>query len=858
MGKFYDSIPESFVPWINEQHIFWVATAPLAADGHVNVSPKGMTGTFKLLGPNACFYQDLSGSGVETISHLRENGRITVMFTAFKGSPRIVRLWGTGIVHELGTSRYNELIPPSERLPGSRAAIEVKIHKVGSSCGYSVPFYEWVGERTLLVDVMAPREKQDAEACPAALKSDIDPTAYLMPSPFNPLPASSVPEKSMRKYWAVKNVRSVDGIPGLHLGRVFAGLPMTRDAVKDNTWFHEPMGPVGRKSQVEAIEPQQRWGPIVGAFVLGIVVARISGISVEVSSKGSSKGWCDGCHRHLDQRYLGILGTHHTFGEWEWNENVGHGKHGHFPVSGRFRIKLYKLGQVALPLIIYHSIAMPSVFEYDFTPEGHNIKTKFSTGLYINGKFVDGNSGKTIDVVNPTTGKVITAVSEGNDKDVDAAVKAAQNAYDTVWGLNVSGVQRGKILIKLAELIERDIDEIAAVEALDNGKAFTIAKGFDASEAAACFRYYGGWADKVHGKVAEIDESRLAYTRHEPIGVVGQIIPWNFPLLMFAWKLAPALATGNTIVIKPSEFTPLSALRIAALFEEAGLPAGVVNVVTGYGPTVGAAISSHMHIEKVAFTGSTVVGRTIMKAAAASNLKNVTLELGGKSPNIIFDDADLEAAVRWAAFGIFFNHGQTCCAGSRVYVQAGVYDKFVPMFTEHIKKLKVGNPFKSETFQGPQVSQIQFDRIMGYIETGKSQGATCALGGKRHGNEGFFIEPTVFTDVKHDMKIAQEEIFGPVVAVVKFTDEADIVRQANDSVYGLAAAVFSRDISRALSVAHKLHAGTVWVNCYNKLNNQMPFGGFKQSGIGRELGEYALSNYTNVKALHVNLTESPP
>jgi len=501
---------------------------------------------------------------------------------------------------------------------------------------------------------------------------------------------------------------------------------------------------------------------------------------------------------------------------------------------------------------------MPSVFEYSFENDGHPMKAKFNTGLFIDGKFVDGSNKTTIDVVNPTTGKVITKVSEGTEKDVDLAVKAAQNAYDTKWGLHVSGVERGKILIKIATLIERDIDEIAAVEALDNGKAFSIAKAFDATEAASCFRYYGGWADKVHGKVAEIDESRLAYTRHEPIGVVGQIIPWNFPLLMFAWKLAPALATGNTIVIKTSEFTPLSALRVVALFEEAGLPAGVVNLVTGYGNTVGAAIASHMHIEKVAFTGSTLVGRHIMKAAAASNLKNVTLELGGKSPNIVFDDADVDAAVRWAAFGIFFNHGQTCCAGSRVFVQAGIYDEFVEKFTKHVASLKVGDPFKSETFQGPQVSQIQFDRIMGYIESGKSQGATVAIGGERHGNEGFFIQPTVFTDVKPEMKIIQEEIFGPVVAVAKFKDEDDIIRQANDTVYGLAAAVFSRDVSRAIGVAHKLHAGTVWVNCYNKLNNQMPFGGFKQSGIGRELGEYALSNYTQVKAIHVNLTEPAP
>jgi len=323
---------------------------------------------------------------------------------------------------------------------------------------------------------------------------------------------------------------------------------------------------------------------------------------------------------------------------------------------------------------------------------------------------------------------------------------------------------------------------------------------------------------------------------------------------MFAWKLAPALACSNTIVLKPSEFTSLTALRMCSLIAKAGFPPGVVNVVLGYGPTVGQAISEHPRIDKVAFTGSTLVGRSVMKAAAGSNLKNVTLELGGKSPTVVFDDADLEQAVNWTAHGIYFNHGQVCCAGSRIFVQSKVYDAFVSKFTAKSKSLKIGDPFQSDTYQGPQVSQQQYDRIMSYIESGKQQGATLHLGGARHGKEGYFIEPTIFTDVKPGMKIVQEEIFGPVGCVAKFENEADIIAMANDTMYGLAAAVFSRDITRALGTAHKIKAGTVWVNCTNTLNSQIPFGGFKQSGIGRELGEYALANYTNVKSVICNLT----
>lgn len=334
-----------------------------------------------------------------------------------------------------------------------------------------------------------------------------------------------------------------------------------------------------------------------------------------------------------------------------------------------------------------------------------------------------------------------------------------------------------------------------------------------------------------------------------------------FPCICFLshrWKLGPALACGNTIVLKTAEQTPLSALRVCQLIVEAGFPAGVVNVISGFGPVAGAAIANHMNIEKVAFTGSTLVGRNIMKAAASTNLKKVTLELGGKSPNVIFEDADIDQAVRWSAFGIMFNHGQCCCAGSRVYVQESIYDKFMEKMLQVTRDLKVGDPFAEETFQGPQVSQLQFDRIMAYIDSGKQSGAKIATGGVRKGNEGYFIEPTIFTDVSPDAKIAREEIFGPVVVVSKFKDQEDLLRTANDSFYGLAAAVFSRDISRAIETAHALKAGTVWVNCYNQLNPQVPFGGFKQSGIGREMGEYALQNYTAVKAIHVNLNLPAP
>ncbi|ERS94939.1 aldehyde dehydrogenase (NAD+) [Sporothrix schenckii 1099-18] len=474
-----------------------------------------------------------------------------------------------------------------------------------------------------------------------------------------------------------------------------------------------------------------------------------------------------------------------------------------------------------------------------------------NTGLFINNEFVRGVEGKTFEVINPSTEEVITSVHEATEKDIDIAVSAARKAFDNTWK-KVTPQERGKLLLKLADLVDKNLDLLAAVESLDNGKSITYARG-DVGSVAACLRYYGGWADKIEGKTIDISPDMFHYTRAEALGVCGQIIPWNFPLLMLAWKIGPALATGNTVVLKTAEQTPLSALAFAPLVKEAGFPPGVLNIVSGFGKVAGAAISSHMDIDKVAFTGSTAVGRTIMKAAAASNLKKVTLELGGKSPNIVFNDADIEDTINWVNFGIYYNHGQCCCAGSRVYVQEGIYDKFIAALKARAEQNKVGDPFLEETFQGPQVSQLQFDRIMSYVKSGKDEGATVLTGGDRHGDKGYFIQPTIFADVRQDMKIMQEEIFGPVVAVAKFKDAEDAIALGNDSNYGLAAAVHTKDLNTAIRVSNALRAGTVWVNCYNALHHQLPFGGYKESGIGRELGEAALANYTQSKSVAIKL-----
>jgi aldehyde dehydrogenase (NAD+) len=474
------------------------------------------------------------------------------------------------------------------------------------------------------------------------------------------------------------------------------------------------------------------------------------------------------------------------------------------------------------------------------------------TRLLINNRWVPSESGKTFATINPSTGEEICQVAEADAADVDKAVKAARAAFEGPWR-KMRASERGRLLYRLADLIEANADELARLETLDNGKPLSIAKAVDVAKTIACYRYFAGWADKVQGKTIPIDGDFFCYTRHEPIGVVGQIIPWNYPMLMQSWKLAPALATGNTVVMKPAEQTPLSALRIGELLMEAGYPEGVVNILPGFGPTAGAALARHMDVDKVAFTGSTEVGRLIMTAAAQSNLKRVTLELGGKSPNIIFEDTDLDAAVEGAHMGIFVNQGQSCCAGSRVFVEEKIYEQFVEKSVARAAKRRVGDPLDPSTDQGPQVDQSQFDRIMGYIESGRSEGATLACGGERVGNRGYFVRPAVFSDVRDDMKIAREEIFGPVMSVIAFKDMDEVIARANKTDYGLAAGVWTNDIKKAHAVANGVRAGTVWVNCYHILDTRAPFGGFKQSGMGRELGEYALHEYTEVKTVTVKL-----
>jgi len=484
----------------------------------------------------------------------------------------------------------------------------------------------------------------------------------------------------------------------------------------------------------------------------------------------------------------------------------------------------------------------------------HSGKYTQPTGLFINNEFVKGVDGKTFEVINPSTEEVICSVHEAGEKDVDIAVAAARKAFEGPWRKETPE-KRGKLLNKLAALFEQNIDLLASVESLDNGKAVTMAKG-DVGAAAACLRYYGGWADKVEGRVVDTSHDTFNYVKKEPIGVCGQIIPWNFPILMWSWKIGPAIAAGNTVVMKTAEQTPLSALVAATLIKEAGFPPGVINIISGFGKIAGAAIASHMDVDKVAFTGSTVVGRTILKAAASSNLKKVTLELGGKSPNIVFEDADLDNAISWVNFGIFFNHGQCCCAGSRIYVQDTIYDKFLEKFKARAAANVVGDPFAKDTFQGPQVSQVQFDRIMEYIKQGKEGGATIETGGNRKGDKGYFIEPTIFSNVTEDMKIVQEEIFGPVVTISKFSTKEEVIKAGNGTTYGLAAAIHTKNLNTAIEVSNALKAGTVWVNTYNTIHHQLPFGGYKESGIGRELGEDALANYTQTKTVSIRLGDA--
>merc|ERR1711994_464506 len=471
------------------------------------------------------------------------------------------------------------------------------------------------------------------------------------------------------------------------------------------------------------------------------------------------------------------------------------------------------------------------------------------TGIFINNEFHPSVSGKTFSTINPATEEIITEVQEGDKADVDKAVKAASDAFSlkSPWR-TMDARSRGMLLLRLADLIERDREYLASLETLDNGKPFQIAYAADLALTIDCYRYYAGWADKNHGKVIPVDGNFFTYTRHEPVGVCGQIIPWNFPLLMQAWKLAPALATGNTIVMKMAEQTPLTGLYIAELIQEAGFPAGVVNIIPGFGPTAGAAIAEHPKVDKVAFTGSTEVGKIIQRSAA-DNIKRVTLELGGKSPTIVLADADIDQAVETAYFGLFFNMGQCCCAASRLMVEESIYDEFVEKSVARAKIRTVGNPFDPANEQGPQVDKEQFEKILGYIEKGKAEGGNLLAGGGPAADKGYFIQPTVFSDVTDDMKICKEEIFGPVQALHKFKTLDEVAQRANSNNYGLAAAVFSTNNARSTYLAHALRAGTVWINCYNAFSMAAPFGGYKESGSGRELGEYGLEAYTEVKTV---------
>ncbi|KAF4436071.1 aldehyde dehydrogenase [Fusarium acutatum] len=449
-------------------------------------------------------------------------------------------------------------------------------------------------------------------------------------------------------------------------------------------------------------------------------------------------------------------------------------------------------------------------------------------GLFIDNEFRESINGKTFEVVNPTTEEVIAHVSEAVTEDIDLAVAAARGAFKGPWR-TTSPEDRGKLLRRVSDLIEKNLDLLAKVETLNNGKAQQWAIG-DVKHCASVFNYYAGWADKMEGKVIDVDAERFNFTKREPFGVCGMIVPWNAPLVLMSWKVAPALAAGNTVVVKTSELTPLSTLLLADYFKQAGAPAGIFNVISGFGNVAGAALASHMDVAKISFTGSTTTGRSIMQAAAKSNLKPVTLELGGKGPNIVFDDADFDAAVEWVTFGIFYSSGQVCCAGSRV-----------------VAKIQVGDPFDIKTFHGPQTSKAQFDRILGYIKSGIDDGAKIEAGGSRWGEKGFFVQPTIFSGASHDMKIMRDEIFGPVCVVSRFETQDEVVQAANATSYGLASGLHTKNIDRALNVSNLLETGTVWVN-------QLPFGGYKESGIGRELGAAVLENYTTIKTVSVRLS----
>lgn len=474
------------------------------------------------------------------------------------------------------------------------------------------------------------------------------------------------------------------------------------------------------------------------------------------------------------------------------------------------------------------------------------------TKLLIDGRWKNSVSGKTFETVNPANEKKIADVAEGDAADIDLAVKAARKALESGPWSRMDARDRGRLLNKLADLAEQNLEELASLETLDNGKPIRDSRAADLPLMIDCLRYYGGWADKIHGQTIPIRGNNFCYTRREPTGVVGQIIPWNFPLLMVSWKWGPALAAGCTIVMKPAEQTPLTCLRLGELALEAGIPPGVINIVPGYGPTAGAALVKHPGVDKIAFTGEHRTAQIIM-TDAAQTLKRLTFELGGKSPNVIFADADLDAAVAGTELGLFFNQGQCCCAGSRVFVDRKIHRQFVEKLVQRASARKLGDPFDPNTTQGPQVDQAQFEKILSYIEKGQQAGADCVTGGKRFGKKGFYVEPTVFDNVTDDMPIATDEIFGPVLSVLPFDTMDEVIQRANNTNFGLAAAVWTRDIGKAHKFAQTVRAGTVWVNCYDVFDAAAPFGGFKMSGMGRELGEAALQNYTELKTVTIKL-----
>ena len=478
-----------------------------------------------------------------------------------------------------------------------------------------------------------------------------------------------------------------------------------------------------------------------------------------------------------------------------------------------------------------------------------------SKKMLIGNRWVDAASGKTIDVINPATGETLAAVPDGDAPDIDAAVRKARASFASGTWRKADPSHKEKVLWHIAELIDKYENELCLLESQENGKTVREAHGADIQPAADAFRYYAGWTRKLYGETIPVDGPYLAYTLREPVGVVGAIVPWNYPFLLASWKLAPALACGCSVVLKPSELTPLTALKLGEICLEAGIPEGVVNIVTGYGHTAGEALGRHMDVDKISFTGSVRTARALLKASADSNLKRLSLELGGKSPNIVFADANLDAAITSAFKAIFNNKGEVCSAGSRLLLEAPIHDEFVDRLVDRAKKMRVGDPLDPATDMGSQISQTQLDRILGYVRAGVEEKAELRCGGERDTEganaRGFFVKPTVFTGVRSEMKIAQEEIFGPVLSVLRFDGAAQAVDIANSTIYGLVSAVWTRDIGRAHWMAERIQAGSVWINTYNGFDSSVPFGGYKQSGFGRDLGRHALEQYTQVKSVWI-------